>query len=83
MALRAHSTALRFTDADWGGIEHSKSQDAVWFYGTILAAPIFVLLAGLFYVGRRRRRFVTPRKRSRAAPAKKTKDVAKDEEGEA
>jgi hypothetical protein len=37
-------------------IEHTKSQDAVWFYGTMLAAPIFVLCLGLLYIGTRRRR---------------------------
>lgn len=37
-------------------IEHTKSQDAVWFYGTMLAAPVLVLCLGLLYIGRRRRR---------------------------
>ncbi len=51
-------------------IEHSRSQDAVWFYGTILAAPILVLLLGLFYVGGRRRSFVRKSQNARrAAPA--------------
>jgi hypothetical protein len=39
-------------------IEHSRSQDAIWFYLTILAAPTLVLVLGLLYVGRRRSRFV-------------------------
>ncbi len=36
-------------------IEHSKSQDAKWFYGTILGAPLLVLLLGFAYLGRRGR----------------------------
>jgi hypothetical protein len=54
-------------------IEHSKSQDVIWFYGTLLAAPLFVLLMGLAYVGRRRRRFAKrPAKRVAAAEEDKS-----------
>ncbi|MBI4509849.1 MAG: Gldg family protein [Deltaproteobacteria bacterium] len=36
-------------------IEHTKSQDVAWFYGTIICAPLVVLTGGLLSVVRRRR----------------------------
>ena len=37
-------------------IVHRKDEDAIWFYGTSLVAPLFVLVGGLWFVrfGRRR-----------------------------
>jgi hypothetical protein len=35
-------------------IVHTQKQDVVWFYGSVLAAPLFVLLAG--WLGTRKRR---------------------------
>jgi hypothetical protein len=37
-------------------IEHTRSADVAWFYGTIVGAPLLVLGAGLAFTGRRRRR---------------------------
>ncbi len=37
-------------------IEHTKNQDVLWFYGSMVGAPIFVLAFGLLAVVRRRRR---------------------------
>lgn len=37
-------------------IEHTKSEDAVWFYSTVVGAPLLVLGAGLALVYLRRRR---------------------------
>lgn len=37
-------------------IQHTKDQDKVWFYSTILAAPLLVLGLGLTYTRRVRRR---------------------------
>lgn len=37
-------------------IEHTKSQDAAWFYLTMVGAPLLVLGFGLFFVAFRRRR---------------------------
>jgi hypothetical protein len=37
-------------------IEHTKSQDTVWFYGTVVGAPVLVLSFGLLFVTWRRRR---------------------------
>lgn len=37
-------------------IEHTKSGDVAWFYGTIFGAPLLVLGAGLAFTARRRRR---------------------------
>jgi hypothetical protein len=37
-------------------IEHTKQKDLLWFYGTIFAAPVSILAAGLFYTQRLRRR---------------------------
>jgi len=39
-------------------IEHTKNQDAIWFYGTMVGAPLLMLGIGLLFVGRRRRRTV-------------------------
>jgi hypothetical protein len=36
-------------------IEHTRSEDVVWFYLTIVGAPVLVLGVGLFYVWWRRR----------------------------
>lgn len=37
-------------------IEHTKSQDAKWFYGTIVGAPLLMLGLGLLFLSRRRRK---------------------------
>jgi len=37
-------------------IKHTRSKDVVWFYGTIVGAPLLVLGFGLFSVSWRRRR---------------------------
>ena len=37
-------------------IEHTRSQDVVWFWGTVVVVPAFVLVAGLIFGIRRRRR---------------------------
>ncbi len=37
-------------------IEHTKSQDARWFYGTMVGAPLLMLGIGLLFVRRRKRR---------------------------
>jgi len=37
-------------------IEHTRSADVAWFYGTIVGAPLLVLGAGLTFTTRRRRR---------------------------
>ncbi len=37
-------------------IEHTKDQDVVWFYATILGAPALVLAGGLFWARRSRRK---------------------------
>ena len=37
-------------------IEHTKSQDAIWFWGTMVGAPMLMLGIGLLFIGRRRRR---------------------------
>ncbi len=37
-------------------IEHTRTQDKVWFYGTIVGAPLLVLVFGLGGIGLRRRR---------------------------
>lgn len=37
-------------------IEHTKSEDVVWFYSTIVGAPVLVMFLGLGVVGLRRRR---------------------------
>ena len=39
-------------------LQHTKGKDIIWFYSTILGAPLFVLGIGLLGVrlGRRRRR---------------------------
>ena len=37
-------------------IKHTRSKDVVWFYGSIVGAPLFVLGLGLFSVSWRRRR---------------------------
>ena len=42
-------------------IEHSRSQDALWFYSTVLGAPILVLLFGYGFIALRRRRQRTRR----------------------
>ncbi len=36
-------------------IEHTKSQDAKWFYGTMVGAPLLMLGFGLLFTSRRRR----------------------------
>ncbi len=40
-------------------IQHTRDQDVAWFYGTIFGVPLIVLVGGLFYVQRRRRRSAT------------------------
>jgi len=37
-------------------IEHTKSQDAKWFYGTMVGAPLLMLGLGLLFLSRRRRK---------------------------
>ncbi len=37
-------------------LRHSRDEDALWFYGTIFAAPVLVLAVGLWYVRRKRSR---------------------------
>lgn len=37
-------------------IEHTKSQDAKWFYGTMVGAPLLMLGLGMLFVTRRRKR---------------------------
>ena len=37
-------------------IEHTKSQDAKWFYGTMVGAPLLMLGLGFLVVTRRRRK---------------------------
>jgi hypothetical protein len=37
-------------------IVHTKDQDKLWFYSTIIAAPLLVLAVGFLYIGRVRRR---------------------------
>jgi hypothetical protein len=37
-------------------IRHSRDEDALWFYGTVFAAPVLVLVFGLWYVRRKRSR---------------------------
>jgi hypothetical protein len=39
-------------------IEHTRSTDVAWFYGTVVGAPLLVLGAGLGLTARRRRRRV-------------------------
>lgn len=43
-------------------IAHTRNEDALWFYSTIVGAPLLVLGFGLWYSGRRRKR--TPRRAS-------------------
>ena len=44
-------------------IEHTKSEDATWYYLTLVGAPLLVLLLGLGFVGLRRRRIARRVKR--------------------
>ena len=44
-------------------IEHTKSEDATWYYLTLVGAPVLVLLLGLGFVGLRRRRIARRAKR--------------------
>jgi len=44
-------------------IEHTKSEDAIWFYGTMVAAPLLMLGLGLLFVKRRKTR-ITRRRQS-------------------
>ncbi len=37
-------------------IEHTKSKDAIWFWGTMAGAPMLMLGIGLLVIGRRRHR---------------------------
>jgi hypothetical protein len=37
-------------------IEHTRSTDVAWFYGTVVGAPLLVLGGGLAFTARRRRR---------------------------
>jgi len=37
-------------------VEHTSEDDALWFHGTVFAIPLIVLLGGLAYVRRTRRR---------------------------
>jgi ABC-type uncharacterized transport system len=37
-------------------ILHTRDEDKLWFYGTVLAGPVLVLALGMFSVSRRRRR---------------------------
>ncbi len=50
-------------------IEHTKQKDVVWFYGTILGAPLLVLGAGIL-VSRRTRRRASAKANAKAAPKK-------------
>ena len=55
---------LRDDDAASGDLElsedvkirHTREEDALWFYGTMFAAPLLVLVGGLAYVRRKRGR---------------------------
>ena len=50
-------------------IVHTKNEDQIWFYGTIIAAPAVVLGAGLWLtLGRRRK--PKPRRAPQASPAR-------------
>jgi hypothetical protein len=37
-------------------IRHTRDEDTLWFYGTILFGPLVCLIGGLIFVGRKRRR---------------------------
>ena len=37
-------------------IQHTREQDVMWFYGTIFAVPLLVLVGGVVHVKRRRKR---------------------------
>lgn len=37
-------------------IRHTRDEDTLWFYGTILFGPVVCLVGGLVFVGRKRRR---------------------------
>lgn len=49
-------------------IEHTKGQDAVWFYVTVIGAPLLVLAIGMTVVIRRRRRYAPSENVSGGAP---------------
>lgn len=50
-------------------IQHTKSQDAVWFMLTVIGAPLVVLALGLVGTYARRRRSTTSTKRKKAVTA--------------
>lgn len=41
-------------------IRHTRNEDTMWFYGTILFGPLVCLIGGLVFVTRKRRRRVHP-----------------------
>lgn len=52
-------------------IEHTKQEDVVWFYSTILGVPSLVLGLGLVYVRRSRKRSSKPKQPAPAAEENK------------
>jgi hypothetical protein len=70
-------------------IVHTKGEDSVWFYATIIGAPSMVLGLGLFLLYGRRKKDPPPRNKRKASDESKTRraeNLAKadedDDEGE-